>query len=103
MAKDTLMFKCPICDGLALIEKLTSESKSNFDIVNKATGGKVKFTEAEKILMHGLKPKRGSGHGKIRYTSQGAAMLEVYRPMLITKLREALSVLIAQEEEAKKL
>ena len=98
MAKDTLMFKCPICDGLALIEKLTSESKADFDIVNKAFGGKVKFTEAEKILMHGQKPKRGKAHGKARYTSQSVVMLEVYRPMLINKLRIALSILVEQQE-----
>lgn len=90
MTKETLLCKCPVCRSLFPVENLTSEETCHFEVVKREIGGKLKRTEAEKKALHGQKPKRGSAHGKIRYTPQGEMAIDIYLPAYENRLKSAL-------------
>lgn len=90
MSKETLQFRCPACGRHSNIDNLTSPDEYEFEIFRRVIGGKLAFTEAEKILKHGEKPKRGSGHGGMRYERQGSMATEIYLSRMINRLETAL-------------
>ena len=88
--KETLQFRCPACGRHSNIESLTAQDEYVFEIFRRIIGGKLALTEAEKILKHGEKPRRGSGHGGMRYDKLGNMATEIYLPQMIYRLDAAL-------------
>ena len=96
---DTKLFRIPGIDCLIPVAALTSDRKSEFQVVNKKMGGKYARPEYMKPLtaLAGEKTGPGSAPGKIRYLPLSDDEAAPIRDMLIVKLRIALSVLEAQE------
>ena len=96
MPKETILCTCPVCGSMVEPDRFNEEHK--FKVVKRVMGGKLKRTDAEKLLMKGEKGKRGSAAGNIRYTPQGDMAADMYRPMIENAIRRAQSNL---REEAK--
>jgi len=102
MAKETLQFRCPACGAHSNIDRLTSQEEYEFEIFRRVIGGKLALTEAEKILKHGEKPRRGSGHGGMRYERQGDFARGIYLFRMVSRLELALERCRAMVAEAER-
>ena len=96
---DTKLFRIPGIDCLIPVAALTSDRKSEFQVVYKKMGGKYARTEVMKMLsgLAGEKAGPGSAPGKICYLPLSDDEAAPIRDILIVKLRIALSILEAQE------
>ena len=90
MNKGTILIECPCCGALVGPEKFTKPH--TFKVVKRIMAGKVARTEAEKILLKGVKTGRGSAHGNIRYELQPDFVHEIYRPIVDNAIKRVLHV-----------
>ena len=90
MSKETILIECPCCGSLVGPEKFTKPH--TFKVVKRIMAGKVARTEAEKILLKGVKTGRGSGHGNIRYELQPDFVHEIYKPIVDNAIKRVLHV-----------
>ena len=98
MPKETLQFHCQACGMHAPIDALSKEHKP-FAVFKRTFGGKIARTEAEKILLHGTAPKRGSGHGRLRYRELDGFARSIYIDQWINRLEVALKEARAMREK----
>ena len=90
MSKGTILIECPCCGALVGPEKFSKPHK--FKVVKRIMAGKVARTEAEKILLKGVKTGRGSAHGNIRYELQPDFVHEIYKPIVDNAIKRVLHV-----------
>ena len=90
MSKGTILIECPCCGALVGPEKFSKPHK--FKVVKRIMAGKIARTEAEKILLKGVKTGRGSGHGNIRYELQPDFVHEIYKPIVDNAIKRVLHV-----------
>jgi hypothetical protein len=90
MSKETILIECPCCGALVGPEKFSKPHK--FKVVKRIMAGKVARTEAEKILLKGVKTGRGSAHGNIRYELQPDFVHEIYKPIVDNAIKRVLHV-----------
>ena len=90
MSKGTILIECPCCGALVGPEKFSKPHK--FKVVKRIMAGKVARTEAEKILLKGVKTGRGSAHGNIRYELQPDLVHEIYKPIVDNAIKRVLHV-----------
>ena len=90
MSKGTILIECPCCGALVEPAKFTKPHK--FKVVKRIMAGKIARTEAEKILLKGVKTGRGSGHGNIRYELQPDFVHEIYKPIVDNAIKRLLHV-----------
>ena len=90
MSKGTILIECPCCG--ALVEPAKFSKPHKFRVVKRIMAGKIARTEAEKILLKGVKTGRGSGHGNIQYEVQPDFVHDVYRPIVDNAIKRVLHV-----------
>ena len=93
--KITYQFRCKVCGHHSPVDELSTQH-GGFAIFSRSLGGKVARTEAEKILLKGVKTGRGTAHGRMDYKELDNFTTSLYLDQYIHKLEEAL-------EEAKRM
>ena len=101
MPKETLQFRCQVCGHHSPVEALAIQHKG-FTIFRRTLGGKVARSDAEKILLKGIKTGRGSAHGRLGYRELDGFATEVYLDQYIRALEVALESAKKQKQEVEK-